>query len=64
MNNKKILIQLQASCYLTKPVQLDAFERLLKSINEFGYLVQEKDSSFDNELMFGRLNCRQIAPYV
>jgi chemotaxis family two-component system response regulator Rcp1 len=25
--------QLQANCYLTKPVQLDAFERLVKSIN-------------------------------
>ncbi len=27
--------QLQANCYLTKPVQLDAFESLVKSINEF-----------------------------
>jgi chemotaxis family two-component system response regulator Rcp1 len=27
--------QLQANCYLTKPVQLDAFEELVKSINEF-----------------------------
>ena len=27
--------QLQANCYLTKPVQLDAFEDLVKSINEF-----------------------------
>lgn len=26
---------LQANCYLTKPVQLDAFERLVQSINEF-----------------------------
>jgi two-component system, chemotaxis family, response regulator Rcp1 len=26
---------LQANCYLTKPVQLDAFESLVKSINEF-----------------------------
>ena len=27
--------QLQANCYLTKPVQLDAFEDLVKSINDF-----------------------------
>jgi two-component system, chemotaxis family, response regulator Rcp1 len=27
--------QLQANCYLTKPVQLDAFEELVRSINEF-----------------------------
>jgi len=28
--------QLRANCYLTKPVQLDAFEALVKSINDFG----------------------------
>ena len=27
--------ELQANCYLCKPVQLDAFEGLVKSINEF-----------------------------
>jgi chemotaxis family two-component system response regulator Rcp1 len=27
--------QLHANCYLTKPVQLDAFENLMKSINDF-----------------------------
>ncbi len=27
--------QLQASCYLTKPVQFEEFERLVKSIHEF-----------------------------
>jgi chemotaxis family two-component system response regulator Rcp1 len=27
--------QLQANCYLTKPVQLDMFENLVKSINDF-----------------------------
>lgn len=27
--------QLQANCYLRKPVQLDAFERLVRNINEF-----------------------------
>jgi two-component system, chemotaxis family, response regulator Rcp1 len=27
--------QLQANCYLSKPVQLDAFEALVKSISEF-----------------------------
>jgi chemotaxis family two-component system response regulator Rcp1 len=26
---------LQANCYLSKPVQLDAFEKLVKSINDF-----------------------------
>jgi chemotaxis family two-component system response regulator Rcp1 len=27
--------QLRANCYLSKPVELDAFEKLVKSINEF-----------------------------
>jgi CheY-like chemotaxis protein len=27
--------QLQANCYLTKPVQFDAFETLVRSINDF-----------------------------
>ena len=27
--------QLQANCYLVKPVELDAFETLVKSINDF-----------------------------
>jgi chemotaxis family two-component system response regulator Rcp1 len=27
--------ELQANCYLTKPVQLEAFETLVKSINDF-----------------------------
>jgi two-component system, chemotaxis family, response regulator Rcp1 len=27
--------QLQANCYLTKPVQLDVFESVVKSINDF-----------------------------
>jgi two-component system, chemotaxis family, response regulator Rcp1 len=27
--------QLQANCYLSKPVQFDAFERLVRSINDF-----------------------------
>jgi two-component system, chemotaxis family, response regulator Rcp1 len=27
--------QLQANCYLSKPVQLDAFESVVKSINDF-----------------------------
>jgi two-component system, chemotaxis family, response regulator Rcp1 len=27
--------QLQANCYLNKPVELDSFEELVKSINEF-----------------------------
>ena len=33
--------QLQANCYLSKPVQLDAFEILVKSINDF-WLVKAK----------------------
>jgi CheY-like chemotaxis protein len=33
--------QLQANCYLCKPVQLDAFENLVKSINDF-WLVKAK----------------------
>jgi chemotaxis family two-component system response regulator Rcp1 len=31
----KISYELQANCYLTKPVQLDEFEGLVKSINDF-----------------------------
>jgi len=27
--------QLHANCYLCKPVQLDAFEKLVKSVNDF-----------------------------
>ena len=27
--------ELQANCYLSKPVQLEAFERLVKSVNDF-----------------------------
>ena len=33
--------QLQANCYLSKPVQLDAFESLVRSINEF-WLIKAK----------------------
>jgi two-component system, chemotaxis family, response regulator Rcp1 len=33
--------QLKANCYLSKPVQLDAFESLVKSINDF-WLVKVK----------------------
>jgi CheY-like chemotaxis protein len=33
--------RLQANCYLRKPVQLDAFENLVKSINDF-WLVKAK----------------------
>ena len=33
--------QLQANCYLNKPVQLEAFENLVKSINDF-WLVKVK----------------------
>src|ERR1700681_2681382 len=33
--------ELNANCYLTKPVQLDAFEALVKSINDY-WLVKAK----------------------
>ena len=33
--------ELQANCYLSKPVQFDAFEALVKSINDF-WLVRAK----------------------
>jgi CheY-like chemotaxis protein len=33
--------QLQANCYLSKPVQLDAFESIVKSINDF-WLIKVK----------------------
>jgi two-component system, chemotaxis family, response regulator Rcp1 len=33
--------QLQANCYLSKPVQLEAFESLVKSINDF-WLMEVK----------------------
>jgi len=40
--------QLQANCYLSKPVQLEAFENLVKSINDFWLtkvkLPQQKQS--------------------
>jgi two-component system, chemotaxis family, response regulator Rcp1 len=35
------IYQLQANCYLIKPVQLEAFESLVKSINDF-WLVKVK----------------------
>ena len=38
--------QLQANCYLSKPVELDAFERVVKSIEEF-WLTQVKFASRD-----------------
>ena len=33
--------QLQANCYLSKPVQLEAFENLVKSINDFWLVKTE-----------------------
>ena len=33
--------ELQANCYLSKPVQLDAFESLVRSINDF-WLIKAK----------------------
>lgn len=33
--------QLNANCYLSKPIQLDAFENLVKSINDF-WLMKAK----------------------
>lgn len=40
--------QLQANCYLTKPVQLDQFESLVKSINEF-WLTKARLPQWDTE---------------
>ena len=41
--------ELQANCYLSKPVQLDAFESLVKSINDFwmtkGKLPRQRQSA-------------------
>jgi chemotaxis family two-component system response regulator Rcp1 len=33
--------ELRANCYLCKPVQLDAFEKLVKSVNEFWLMRAE-----------------------
>jgi two-component system, chemotaxis family, response regulator Rcp1 len=38
--------QLQANCYLSKPVELDEFERVVKSIDEF-WLTQVKLASWE-----------------
>ena len=35
MGDIKQSYELRANCYLTKPVELDAFENLVKSINDF-----------------------------
>ena len=40
--------QLQANCYLTKPVELDAFESLVKSINDF-WLMKVKLPQQENQ---------------
>ena len=40
--------QLQANCYLSKPVQLEAFESLVKSINDF-WLTKVKLPQRPNE---------------
>ena len=38
--------QLQANCYLCKPVPLDAFENLVKSINDFWLTKVELPARF------------------
>jgi two-component system, chemotaxis family, response regulator Rcp1 len=40
--------KLQANCYLTKPVELDAFENLVKSINDF-WLARARLPNRQNE---------------
>ena len=40
--------QLQANCYLSKPVQLDAFEVLVRSINDF-WLTKVKLAAADRK---------------
>lgn len=41
--------QLHANCYLSKPVQLDAFEGLVKSINEFWIMQAKLPHAGNNE---------------
>ena len=40
--------KLQANCYLNKPVQLDAFENLVKSINDFWLTKAKLPQSEEN----------------
>jgi two-component system, chemotaxis family, response regulator Rcp1 len=40
--------QLQANCYLTKPVRFDAFEALVKSINDFWLTRVKLPQQFSN----------------
>jgi len=45
--------QLQANCYLNKPVQLDEFERLVQSINDF-WLTKVKLPQRQGTMLNGR----------
>jgi two-component system, chemotaxis family, response regulator Rcp1 len=45
--------QLQANCYLSKPVQLDAFENLVRSINDF-WLTKAKLPSVSGQRQIGK----------
>ena len=49
--------QLQANCYLNKPVQLDAFENLVRSISDFWLMKVQLPSRGDlGEKHFGSKN--------
>lgn len=52
--------QLQANCYLSKPVQLDAFESLVKSISDFWFAkVKLPRSAALREIADGTLSMRE-----
>jgi chemotaxis family two-component system response regulator Rcp1 len=49
--------QLQANCYLSKPVQLDAFESLVRSINDFWLTKVKLPKSRPGESPIDRPKC-------
>ncbi len=53
--------QLQANCYLSKPVQLESFERLISSINDFwltmARLPHQKQDANEDALKGGMTRC-------
>jgi CheY-like chemotaxis protein len=53
--------QMQANSYLTKPVQLDAFEILVKSINDF-WLKKAKLPPLSQQLTSSVTEVRSVAP--
>jgi two-component system, chemotaxis family, response regulator Rcp1 len=53
--------QLQANCYLSKPVQLEAFEAIVKNLNLF-WLASEAAKRRDDGLNDAALHARDEAP--